>query len=175
MKKLFILTAVIWLIIILGMIGVKEFTIRTGTEVLLKTQPVDPRDLFRGDYVILSYEITRLQANISEFEINNGDQVYIGLTVDEEGYASAYKIFKQPPIGLYIKGTATIIGTGFGNFEGTRWLNINYGIENYFVPEGEGREIERAWDQELVVKVTIDKNGNALIRTLYLDGQEVFF
>lgn len=30
--------------------GVREVTLRTGTEVVLQTVPVDPRDLFRGDY-----------------------------------------------------------------------------------------------------------------------------
>src|SRR4029077_13511649 len=31
-----------------------------GTDVLLKTAPVDPRDLLRGDYVTLNYDISRV-------------------------------------------------------------------------------------------------------------------
>ena len=34
-------------------------TLTTGETILLRVVPVDPRDLFRGDYVILSYEISR--------------------------------------------------------------------------------------------------------------------
>ena len=34
--------------------------LRTGTDVTLQTRPVDPRDLLRGDYVTLSYEISRV-------------------------------------------------------------------------------------------------------------------
>ena len=31
----------------------------SGQEVVLQTVPVDPRDLLRGDYVILRYDISR--------------------------------------------------------------------------------------------------------------------
>jgi len=53
-KTIFILLAVFWLIIIGGFIGFKEYTLRTGQEVVLKTVPIDPRDLFRGDYINVS-------------------------------------------------------------------------------------------------------------------------
>ena len=32
------------------------------TEIVLPVVPVDPRDLFRGDYVILGYDITTIKA-----------------------------------------------------------------------------------------------------------------
>ena len=40
------------------MIASRAAILRSGMEVLLKTAPVDPRDLLRGDYVILSYDIS---------------------------------------------------------------------------------------------------------------------
>jgi uncharacterized membrane-anchored protein len=36
--------------------------LRDGTEVTLQTRPVDPRDLLRGDYVVLRYDISQLPA-----------------------------------------------------------------------------------------------------------------
>lgn len=46
---------------ILGyMIEGRASILRSGTEVLLKTAPVDPRDLLRGDYVILTYDISTI-------------------------------------------------------------------------------------------------------------------
>jgi GDYXXLXY protein len=36
--------------------------LREGTEVTLQTRPVDPRDLLRGDYVVLGYDISQLPA-----------------------------------------------------------------------------------------------------------------
>ena len=34
--------------------------LRDGREIMLKVEPVDPRDLLRGDYVSLCYEISRI-------------------------------------------------------------------------------------------------------------------
>ena len=34
--------------------------LRTGQEIILKTVPVDPRDMFRGDYMTLNYPISQL-------------------------------------------------------------------------------------------------------------------
>jgi len=38
----------------------QEFVLRTGTQITLQTTPIDPRDLFRGEYVVLRYEISTL-------------------------------------------------------------------------------------------------------------------
>lgn len=169
-KKIFIGIGIFWLIIILGFIAVKEFTLQTGEEVLLKTRPVDPRDLFRGDYVILSYEISRLdlktlESDTAEFEEN--DKVYILLDI-VDGYGVPKGIFLDKPLeGLFLKGTIT--------GDSKEILLVQYGIESYFVPEGKGRGIERARSGNLDVKVAIDKNGNVGIKNLILDGQVVRF
>jgi len=107
-KKLFLLIGIFWLIIIIGFIAVKEFTLQTGEEVLLKTRPIDPRDLFRGDYVILNYEISTidisgLQKDVTDFKQN--DKVYVSLNkVENYGVVSGVFINK-PKEGLFIKGT----------------------------------------------------------------------
>ena len=36
--------------------------LRDGAEVTLQTRPVDPRDLLRGDYVVLRYDISEVPA-----------------------------------------------------------------------------------------------------------------
>ena len=58
-----------------------------------------------------------------------------------------------------------------GNF-----VNLRYGIENYFVPEGEGREIERrvvdGVEQKVDVRIAVDKNGSAGIKAILLNGNE---
>lgn len=153
--------------IILGFIGFKEFTLRTGQEVLLKTQPVDPRDLFRGDYVVLTYQISNLdldslQSDFKDFK--NNDYIYVSLDL-ADGYGIPAKISKNAPEeGLYIKGKVMNVWNGR--------LVIFYGIESYFVPEGKGYEIERQRGN-LDVKISIDKFGNAVIKSLVVEGKEL--
>ena len=53
------LTALIQCGILLYMIQSRASILQNGTEVTLKTEPVDPRDLLRGDYVVLGYALLR--------------------------------------------------------------------------------------------------------------------
>ena len=169
-KKVFILLGIFWLVVISGFIGYKEYTLRTGQEVLLKTTPVDPRDLFRGDYVMLRYDISDLNSQDLVFGRNDfklGDRVYVVLDIKEK-YAVATGVYSQlPSDGLFIKGTLKDVG-------GSRF-NIEYGIESYFVPEGKGRDIERQLGRNVDVRVAVDKSGNSVIKALLIDGQEVRF
>ncbi len=185
-KKILYLTVVFWLLIFSGFILYKEYTLRTGTEVILKTEPVDPRDLFRGDYVTLNYEISTLDleeipAEDPYFDYN--DRIYLALEL-KDGYGMPKKIYKNPPDEeLYIKGKVKEIiydwetdESGIVEETGIKELRVEYGIESYFVPEGKGIEIERQqWTgrEGVDVKVVIDKYGNAVIKSLLIDGEEV--
>jgi uncharacterized membrane-anchored protein len=51
-------------------------------------------------------------------------------------------------------------------------LAVTYGLESYFVPEGKGRLIERS-ERPVVVEVSVDRDGRAVIRRLLVDGQAV--
>ena len=53
-------------------------------------------------------------------------------------------------------------------------LQINYGIENYFVPEGEGLKLERpkAGDK-VTLEIALDGEGHAAIKSLLLIVVEV--
>jgi len=167
-KKIFLIIGVFWVVLIGGFIGFKEFTLKTGNEILLKTAPIDPRDLFRGDYVILRYEISTIDTNtfaLNTMDFKVDDKIYASLSVDNDRIGNITGISKQvPQKGDFIKGTVKSI---YGNK-----ITVEYGIESYFVPEGKGREIERNRGK-IYTKVAIDKFGNAIIKSLIMDGKEV--
>ena len=70
-KKL-IISALVLALVQIGflswIIAGRAAILRNGKEVLLKVEPIDPRDLLRGDYIFLGYEISgipvKLIANI---------------------------------------------------------------------------------------------------------------
>jgi len=167
-KKIFIIIGIFWIVIIGGFIAFKEFTLQTGDEILLKTQPVDPRDLFRGDYVILRYDISTISADSLSYQgsdFKEDDKVYVLLNIDDQKIGSLTNIDKNKPSeGIFIEGT---VKSTYNNR-----LNIEYGIESYFVPEGKGREIERNLGK-IYTKVAVDDFGNAVIKSLVLDGKDI--
>jgi uncharacterized membrane-anchored protein len=51
-------------------------------EVLLQTRPVDPRDIFRGDYVTLSYDISDFNRISNDLRASNHKAVIKALVID---------------------------------------------------------------------------------------------
>ena len=168
----FILAVTLQIIVLLTMMGMKWSTLSFGTKILLKTEPVDPWDLFRGDYVILSYEISRLDlssvpADKTDFRPN--ESVYVSL--EKQGrYWSAKSVSHQPPedTGLAIKGRVRHY------WEHDKSMSVEYGIESYYVPQHKGREIE-GQRESLDVEVSVDRWGNSALSRLFIDGEEVEF
>ncbi len=127
---------------------------RGGDEVVLQAVPVDPRDLLRGDYVVLAYEISTYGAET----FGPGDVVFVELEPRGRVWEPIGVSTVRPGDGrTAIRGVVTSSG----------W--IEFGIEAYFVPEGRGWEIETAADVEVVVSLAPD--GRARIRHLLVDGR----
>src|SRR5436190_20303344 len=62
--KLLILILALQTAWILGTTFTQERALETGTLISLETVPVDPRDLLRGDYVILNYKISTVPLDL---------------------------------------------------------------------------------------------------------------
>ena len=165
---------------LVGMVGIKQWTLATGTPVLLETEPVDPRSLFRGDYVRLAYRIgtfdlTRI-AGDDAFEKH--DRVHVLLRQGER-YWEAVSIHRDrpevPPGQVAIKGRVEYLGANFLPGEDVpiqHGITIRYGIENYFVPEGTGGDLERPPEgEEVSILVAVDRYGNAGIKAVLVDDE----
>ena len=141
--------------------GFNEANLAFGKSVVLQTAPVDPRDIFRGDYVVLRYEISTLSNIPGLRTVKEGDKAYVRLEQRVDIW-EATEISKVPreEWAVFISGKVT-------NVRDNR-ITMEYGIEAYFVPEGKGREIERAGD--IKVRVSLDRSGIAIIKNLIVDG-----
>ena len=54
----------------------------------------------------------------------------------------------------------------------TTVLGVRYGIESYFVPEGQGKRLEAlARDKRMAALIAVDARGNAAIKGLIIDGK----
>ncbi|MDO8289093.1 MAG: GDYXXLXY domain-containing protein [Parvibaculum sp.] len=148
--------------------------LRSPNVVTLLSEPVDPRDLFRGDYVTLGYAITTLSLT----EINgdqtwaDGETIYVELTPAENNWraVAAFHAHEVPALGnKIIRGTISYYDT-------TRNVaQVDYGIERYYVPEGEGRVLEEERNKSaLSVDVALGRDGEATIKGIRIDGKPVY-
>ncbi|WP_369719918.1 GDYXXLXY domain-containing protein [Bradyrhizobium sp. LLZ17] len=156
--------------------------LRDGTEVTLQTQLVDPRDLLRGDYVVLGYDISQLAAGAlaGQPTAERNPIVFVKLASNASGLYEAVSVHAAPvPVTapqVLIRGRVAY-GTSCGSagraFCDT--LTVRYGLESYFVPEGEGKTLEQARNQrKLRVVAAVLPSGRAAIKRLLLDGQPVY-
>lgn len=242
MKIKFALLVLLQCLLLFGMIGMREVWILRGTKIKLKCVPVDPRDIFRGDYARLNYEISTVSLESKE-KIRKNDKIYVELRKNDKGYYEAGKIsLEKPQNALFIMGRAkydsypnskwevtivdengeektyrpnwfynvkegdkvtfcldksgnvitsfkenleysqkcygkdivSVVGTVRKAVE-TKYeqVNIEYGIESYFVEEGLGYDIERTpSSKEILVEVSLNKKGQGLITGIYIDGKK---
>jgi uncharacterized membrane-anchored protein len=157
--------------------------LRNGTEVLLKVEPVDPRDLLRGDYVSLGYEISRIPvkliANIPPDRSSSDDQpLVVRLRPGVDGYwhpEAAWLDAAPAPAGTDEVDIVGHIGAGWNLRDGDTTVSPDYGIERFYLPEGEGMAIQNDMRvRPFGVKVAVSKRGQAQIKAL-LDGDKVLF
>ena len=57
---------------------------------------------------------------------------------------------------------------------GRRAVAVRYGLESYFVPEGEGKKIELTPKAQLEVVAAVAPSGQAAIKRLLIDGKPVY-
>jgi uncharacterized membrane-anchored protein len=179
---LFTLAAVIQVGLIAAMVYDRVRVLRHGVEVTLQTRPVDPHDFLRGDYVVLNYEISNVAAGGLAYSPTSGrgTPVYVTLARRPDGTSEAVAVHaERVPVGagqILIRGRV-IGGTNCGvTRKGfCERLQLKYGIERYFVPQGEGRDIEHARNQgKVAIVAAVTPSGRAAIKRLLLDGKPVY-
>ena len=157
--------------------------LRSPRHIIFKVIPVDPRSIFRGDYVRLGYEAARVPiTHVAPLIRKNyrGD-LYVVLKKDiSEGWSPvAVKTRYEPPKDadhITLKATARGRSRWPGMLSrGEREVNVLYGIEKYFVAEGSGKMLEdAARSKELSVLLAVDGGGRAAIKGLLIDGKQVY-
>jgi uncharacterized membrane-anchored protein len=150
----------------------------TGREITLPIIPVDPRDLFRGEYVELGYAVGRVPARLLEGPPPSPNTpFYVTLEKAQDGTWAPIKLSRDKPqeIGpdrIVLKGRNRFNRLGLEASDPNAVNSVRYGIEQYFVPQGEGPRLEAlARDKKLAALIAVDGSGNAAIKGILIDGR----
>lgn len=142
--------------------------VRDGTRVTLRVVPVDPEDLFRGQYVQLGYDLSRLDLTTMWEGPRPVEGGAIWVRLEPRGAewvaAGARSTRGEPkPGAVWMRGECERL---YGNSAVTR-----FGIEQFFVREGRGPEIERAVrEHDVFAEISVSEDGTAVLAALIVNG-----
>jgi uncharacterized membrane-anchored protein len=128
-----------------------------GDEILLRVEPVDPIDPFRGAYVALSYPDLRhndaesFEGGMGSMEDGESGTVYVTLRRDGDLWVADGWTRERPREGTYLR------------CDDRNW-QIRCGIESWFLPQDEAKEMETAVSGGgVTATVKVDGRGNAAL------------
>ncbi len=167
------IVAAVQLVILFGIVGFKQYTIWTGTTVVLAAAPVDATKPLRGGDVTLRYEISEI--NVSEIAGDDDlrDQtVYVELQEGADGVWDAVAIHNSHERSF--DGTVLLKGTlQYDYYPVTAGVRrIRYNLEELlFISDGGAEDIP--WDSGVSVEVNVDRFGDSVPRHLLVDGEKL--
>jgi uncharacterized membrane-anchored protein len=152
------IAAAVHVVIMVGVLLPPLWVRWTGTTVYLETEKMDPRSLFRGDFVILGYRIAQgiLVPGTETVAKQSGLPVYVTVTTERPGRFVAVDL-ERPSLQ---EGQACLVGRARG--DGSRSVDFPQ-IAQYFVPEGEGRELEARRGDDLLARAAVSGGCNAVL------------
>lgn len=156
-------------------------TLTEGKVYKIEAEIVDPWNMFRGDYVHLSYEFSRVQTNL---RWRPGQKVFAVLGRNSQNKWSVERLATRKPVGsentLVLAGkiravspgkAGAIVSSKNGCVSGD-YVNIDFGIEQVFVPEGKGRQAER--EKKLDILLAVSSGGNAVVKEAHYAGKTLY-
>ncbi len=170
--KLAIAVAVFQVLVLAYLAGEREWVFRTGRTIFLRSAPLDPRDVMRGDYVRINYDISRVPRALCRGELGSTNRtfesvrrdtrVYAALRTNETGVAELVGLsLERPASGLFISGRTE------GSWGGM--LQVRYGIEAYFTQQGHAARLEESVARDAIrvpldMEVALSSSGVAVLK-----------
>lgn len=162
-KRSFVILIPLAILLILAMSSYS--IVYFGDEITLETVPFDPTDLFRGDYVELSYEIETVDESLVEWGTGHSksdryynEDMFAVLKKDGDIYIIDFITSEEPETGIYLNCEVYSYGSS---------LQVDYNINRYFVKEGTGTKLEEAARKgQLLGKVKVYKGRAVLVEII---------
>jgi uncharacterized membrane-anchored protein len=186
MKRWFYLIVILQLLFLIAEAGTKQLEISRGQVVTLKVVPVDPRSLFMGHYMALDYDISNL--NLAKIPHEGAlaaydkydTKVYVEL-IPQKPWAVAKAIRLTPPPPeenkLYLQARVR-----YGFTPGDKsMLAVEYGLEQYFIPETKQEEVNRMQRNprgktpQITAEISVTKKGQGYIKRILVDGKPLAY
>lgn len=177
MKSLFIAGLALQLMIVCGMFFKAQWPIWVGQDVYVKTQPIDPRSLFRGQYVRLGYDFSTIPAEKTKLSraLKSGTVVYAVLTPEVDSSTQSKPLHNLMHLtdikptdsrSLFVRGRLIGDYQPSLNPEYQQSLMVRYGIEAFFDTPEQALALEKTLAQGAIVHLKVTDSGHARIQSI---------
>jgi uncharacterized membrane-anchored protein len=168
--KLLILVLALQSAWLLGTAAVQEHALAAGKVILLETVRVDPRDLLRGDYLILNYKISDVPANLFSpavtKDLPNGTKVCVALAPT----TNQFYIVVRASTNEFVPAGDEVLLKGRSTW--SQWnaainsIHVEYGLEHFYAAEGTGNPTGK-----LTAQMAVPASGYGRLKEVFVDGK----
>lgn len=165
----------------------------SGAEIRLALEPVDPRDLLMGHYVVVRTPAHSLETaalgGVDDWTA--GDEIFVALTPRPDGLMEPVSLHRQPrpgeiglrgrvrsafepfrPVDFDPETGEPLPETDTVDAEPGLVVNAVFNIERYYASPEDALALERmVRDSTLALILSVDENGDAVIKGLVIDGE----
>lgn len=168
----FIVLALVQLFVPAKMIMDREDVLSNGIPFKFQTAPVDPNDIFRGKYIMLSFKENSYVVDSSS-SWDGVQAVYVTVANDEQGFAKLTGIYKTLPKNSsnYFKANVAYISTDSITKVFVKFPFDRFYMEESKAPEAEEvyREAQRDTTQQTYAVVFI-KDGESGLKDVMINN-----
>ena len=193
------LIALAMIAVLAGLVGVHAMQRASGTEVVIPMEPVDPRDILLGHYVVIRTPAHTLDLSAfpdapdGENAWSEGETVYVSLSQGQDGLWRPSGVARrgdalEPPLmrgrieNAYRRydytdwepGEDGKPGRGPQRIEGTgrTELQVKYNLERYYADPQTAKALEdMRRENRLALIVSLGEDGTAVIKGLVINGE----
>lgn len=144
-----------------GWIGYEQSQLAQGFAIAVRPQPVDPRDLLRGQYLILTYDFSRPGQQALP-GVNPGDPIWAVLRQRSDKLYVLREFARNRPESLG-NGEIAICGRMAEDWG----KSVVFGIEKFFIPEGTPTPAMK----DMTVHLRVAADGQPRIEHVKVNGK----
>ena len=164
-----ILAIIFQILLLIAMLAYALMPLYLGKEIKVRVNLYDPRDIFRGNYLSLSYDFSNLQRykfdektgmeiDVYDGNFTKNDEIYAILKQDANAtYAFDKFSFTKPKDALFLAG----------KFDGYSF--VKYGIEEFYMPTKKAQQTEQEMldqDVDAVAVLMVMYDGRARLKDI---------
>lgn len=170
------------IIILLAMLVKANMPLWFGTEIKIKVKPVDPRSMFRGNYVRLTYDFSSIEINykhpLYDKNLRKGEKIYISFTKTDDIYVYNKISLEEPTNTIYIQGRIKRKPYKIYNYKLSSAEQENHNKKNLlirikvanisalFAPKEKALSLESTLKDGAVSVLMVNDNGKVMIKSI---------